>query len=95
MHNDVTRKRRGRRVAVSDSGGTAAVQLARKAGCFPILVSASAKNHEALKDIVATECFDYRDPDVVGKTRGHSINTRVNHCIMLWIPFFNKSYVIT
>ncbi|PYH94379.1 hypothetical protein BO71DRAFT_398954 [Aspergillus ellipticus CBS 707.79] len=49
--------------------GTAAVQFAKMAGCFPILATASSKNHEALYALGATECFDYRDPDVVEKVK--------------------------
>ena len=45
--------------------GTAAVQFAKTAGCYPILITASTKNHESLQSLGATECFDYRDPDIV------------------------------
>lgn len=45
--------------------GSAAVQLAKMAGCYPILTTASKKNHDALRALGATECFDYRDKDIV------------------------------
>ena len=41
------------------------IQLAKLAGFNPIFTTASAKNHEALKAIGATHCFDYREPTVV------------------------------
>jgi hypothetical protein len=41
------------------------IQLAKLAGFNPIFTTASAKNHEALKAIGATHCFDYRQPTVV------------------------------
>ncbi|GAB1218547.1 hypothetical protein ATERTT37_007806 [Aspergillus terreus] len=47
--------------------GTAAIQLAAKAGCTPILTTASPRNNAALRQLGATECFDYADPDVVSK----------------------------
>lgn len=43
--------------------------MAKKAGCFPILTTASPKNHAKLMEIGATECFDYNDKDVVQKIR--------------------------
>lgn len=46
------------------SVGTAAVQLARAAGCNPIITTASPQNHGKLKDLGATDCFDYRDDSV-------------------------------
>lgn len=49
--------------------GSAAVQFAKKAGCFPIIATASERNNEAVLGLGATECFDYRDPDVVGKIK--------------------------
>lgn len=49
----------------SSAVGTAAVQFAKMAGCYPILATASEKNHQALRELGATECFDYRDPNIV------------------------------
>ncbi|KAJ5959260.1 uncharacterized protein N7479_006410 [Penicillium vulpinum] len=49
----------------SSAVGCAIIQLAKKAGCYPILTTASPKNHAKLLEIGATECFDYRDPNVV------------------------------
>lgn len=43
--------------------------MAKKAGGFPILTTASPKNHAKLMEIGATECFDYNDKDVVQKIR--------------------------
>ncbi|KIX01025.1 uncharacterized protein Z518_10091 [Rhinocladiella mackenziei CBS 650.93] len=47
--------------------GWAAVQLAKAAGLSPIITTASASNHQSLKELGATHCFDYRDDDVVVK----------------------------
>lgn len=47
--------------------GSAAVQFAKMAGCYPILATASAKNHAALSALGATECFDYHDSEIVKK----------------------------
>jgi NADPH:quinone reductase-like Zn-dependent oxidoreductase len=49
--------------------GTAAIQLASAAGISPILVTASPQNHEALKKLGATHCFNYRDEDVVDQIK--------------------------
>ncbi|KAK9768607.1 hypothetical protein K7432_000594 [Basidiobolus ranarum] len=51
----------------SGAVGSAAIQLAKKAGCYPILATASPKNHAKLLEIGATECFDYNDCEVVQK----------------------------
>ena len=51
------------------SVGWATLQLAREAGFSPILVTASAGNHEGLRRGGATHCFDYRDGNVVGDIR--------------------------
>ncbi|KAJ5761287.1 hypothetical protein N7520_008443 [Penicillium odoratum] len=51
----------------SSAVGSAIIQLAKKAGCYPILTTASPKNHAKLLEIGATECFDYNDPKVVQK----------------------------
>ncbi|PYH42569.1 zinc-binding alcohol dehydrogenase family protein [Aspergillus saccharolyticus JOP 1030-1] len=53
----------------SSAVGSAIIQLAKKAGCHPILTSASPRNHGRLLEIGATECFDYNDPDVVQNIR--------------------------
>lgn len=45
--------------------GLAAIQLAKQAGFSPILTTASAKNHNTLKQLGATACFDYRSENVV------------------------------
>ncbi|KAH8594255.1 hypothetical protein B0O99DRAFT_687896 [Bisporella sp. PMI_857] len=47
------------------SVGVAAIQLAKAAGLSPILTTASKHNHDTLKSLGATACFDYRDEDVV------------------------------
>ncbi|KAJ5660933.1 uncharacterized protein N7484_000305 [Penicillium longicatenatum] len=53
----------------SSAVGSACIQLAKKAGCYPILTTASPKNHAKILEIGATECFDYNDKDVVQKIR--------------------------
>lgn len=45
--------------------GLSAIQLAKAAGLDPIITTASAQNHTALKELGATHCFDYRDEKVV------------------------------
>lgn len=49
--------------------GQAGIQLAKAAGFSPIITTASPKNHDLLKQLGATYCFDYRSPDVVEKVR--------------------------
>lgn len=49
--------------------GTAAIQLARAMGLKPIFTTASPANHEALLRLGATQCFDYRDPNIVNVVR--------------------------
>ncbi|OIW32863.1 GroES-like protein [Coniochaeta ligniaria NRRL 30616] len=49
--------------------GWAALQLARAAGFGTIIVTASMKNHAALKEAGATHCFDYHDDTVVADIR--------------------------
>ncbi|KAL0935867.1 uncharacterized protein CTRU02_208081 [Colletotrichum truncatum] len=44
--------------------GVAAVQLARAIGVRNIIVTATSSRHQLLKDLGATHCFDYKDPDV-------------------------------
>ncbi|KAH6986866.1 chaperonin 10-like protein [Ilyonectria destructans] len=49
--------------------GMAAIQLAR-ASCVPSIVAiASAKRHDFLKSLGATQCFDYHDESVVDKVK--------------------------
>ncbi|KPM42715.1 hypothetical protein AK830_g3852 [Neonectria ditissima] len=45
--------------------GSAAIQIAKSAGFNPIFATASPKNHDELKRLGATHCFDYRSPLVV------------------------------
>lgn len=47
--------------------GHAAIQVAREAGFGPIFTTASAKHHSTLRDLGATECFDYHDSHVIDK----------------------------
>lgn len=49
--------------------GLAAIQIAKQAGFSPIFTTASKKNHDSLKQLGATECFDYRNEDVVEEIR--------------------------
>lgn len=51
----------------SSAVGSAAIQFAKKAGCYPILGTASPKNFSKVLSLGATDCFDYRDPDIVQK----------------------------
>ncbi|KAL2673728.1 hypothetical protein Neosp_012171 [[Neocosmospora] mangrovei] len=45
--------------------GQGAIKLAKAAGFNPILTTASPHNHDALKQLGATHCFDYRSPTIV------------------------------
>lgn len=45
--------------------GQSAIKLAKAAGFSPVLTTASSHNHEALKRIGATYCFDYESATVV------------------------------
>jgi NADPH:quinone reductase-like Zn-dependent oxidoreductase len=49
--------------------GCAAIQLAKAMNIKPILTTASPSNHQALIKLGATQCFDYRDPEVVGSVQ--------------------------
>lgn len=49
--------------------GHAAIQVAKAAGFNPIFATASSKNHETLKQLGATQVFDYRDSDVIDQIR--------------------------
>jgi NADPH:quinone reductase-like Zn-dependent oxidoreductase len=53
----------------SSSVGLSAVQLARASGVYPILVTASGKNHSLLLRLGATRCFDYNSPTVVAEIK--------------------------
>ncbi|KAL1637761.1 putative secondary metabolism biosynthetic enzyme [Neofusicoccum ribis] len=53
----------------ASSLGFMAIQFAKATGARPIFTTASPANHAALKDLGATECFDYKDPDVVSKIK--------------------------
>lgn len=44
--------------------GSAAIQLAKAASCYPIITTASPKNHETLLSLGADFCLDYRAGDV-------------------------------
>ena len=49
--------------------GWAAIQMAKAAGFGPIYTTASLRNHDVLKRLGATECFDYHDAGVVANVR--------------------------
>lgn len=49
--------------------GLCLVQLARASAMSTIITTASPARHELLKDLGATHCFEYKDPDVTGKIR--------------------------
>ncbi|MCJ1383134.1 hypothetical protein MMC17_006247 [Xylographa soralifera] len=53
----------------ASSVGSACIQLAKASGCHPIYTTASAHNHAMLKEIGATECFDYKSPTVLDDIR--------------------------
>ncbi|GKT50028.1 trans-enoyl reductase fsr4 [Colletotrichum spaethianum] len=53
----------------SASVGACMLQLARASGTSPIFVTASPARHELLKKLGATQCFDYRAPDVVSRIK--------------------------
>lgn len=55
--------------------GLAAIQIAKAAGFSPIFTTASAKNHAVLRELGATQCFDYRDPNVVEQIRAATEQT--------------------
>jgi NADPH:quinone reductase-like Zn-dependent oxidoreductase len=50
--------------------GCAAIQLAKAMKIEPIFVTASPSNHQALMQLGATQCFDYRDSGVVESLHG-------------------------
>lgn len=49
----------------SSGVGLAAVQFARASGVDPIYVTASSERHPLLRELGATQCFDYKSPTVV------------------------------
>lgn len=49
--------------------GLSAIQIAKRAGFSPILTTASKKNHDILRQLGATACFDYRTDSVVEDIR--------------------------
>ncbi|KAJ5097310.1 hypothetical protein N7456_008031 [Penicillium angulare] len=49
--------------------GTVAIQLAAAAGLSPILTTASPHNHNEMRKLGATHCFNYRDDDVLDQIR--------------------------
>ncbi|KAF5590006.1 alcohol dehydrogenase [Fusarium subglutinans] len=49
----------------ASSVGMMAIQLAKAAGLQHIFATASAKNHDILRELGATHCFDYRSRNVV------------------------------
>lgn len=49
----------------SSSVGLAAVQFARASGVYPIYVTASSERHPLLRELGATQCFNYKSPTVV------------------------------
>ncbi|QMW40855.1 hypothetical protein G4B11_004135 [Aspergillus flavus] len=53
----------------SSSVGLCAVQLARASGIYPIFVTASPQRHPLLLELGATQCFDYRSPEVVSQIK--------------------------
>ncbi|THH10406.1 hypothetical protein EW145_g1353 [Phellinidium pouzarii] len=68
----------------SSSSGQYLVQLLKLAGYTKILVTASPHNHSLLRDLGATQCFDYRSPelatDILMSTGGDKVPTVVD-CI--------------
>ncbi|KAB8070335.1 chaperonin 10-like protein [Aspergillus leporis] len=52
---------------VSSSVGLCAVQLAKASGIYPIFVTASPSRHALLRGLGATQCFDYKSPNVVSQ----------------------------
>ncbi|KAF5989592.1 ToxD-like protein [Fusarium bulbicola] len=49
----------------ASSVGMMAIQLAKAAGLQYIFATASAKNHDILRELGATHCFDYRSSSVI------------------------------
>lgn len=55
--------------------GQAAIQLAAAAGFSPIITTASPRNHDLLKSLGATYCFDYNSDSVEDDIRGAVANS--------------------
>ncbi|KAK4250405.1 chaperonin 10-like protein [Corynascus novoguineensis] len=55
----------------ASSVGMYVLQVLRHWGYRHVLAVASGKHHEALKELGARQCFDYREGDVVGKVLGY------------------------
>ena len=53
----------------SSAVGNAAIQLAREAGVWPIIVTASSQHHAELMQRGATVCIDYKDNEVLEKIK--------------------------
>ncbi|RGP73121.1 hypothetical protein FLONG3_6437 [Fusarium longipes] len=51
------------------SVGQAAIQLAKAAGFYPIITTASSQNHEAMEQLGASHVFDYKSSSVVQDIR--------------------------
>ncbi|KAL1864007.1 hypothetical protein Daus18300_007972 [Diaporthe australafricana] len=49
--------------------GICLIQLARASGVTPIIATASPGRHGLLRDLGATHCFDYKDPEAISKIR--------------------------
>lgn len=52
------------------------VQALRLAGFTDIFAVASSKHHEYLRTLGATQCFDYRSPDIVAQIRAAAASTK-------------------
>ncbi|KAF5655278.1 ToxD-like protein [Fusarium sp. NRRL 25303] len=62
----------------ASSVGNAAIQLAKAMGVKWIFTTASPANHEALLELGATKCFNYRDPNVVDAIKASCEETSVS-----------------
>ncbi|GJE93291.1 zinc-binding alcohol dehydrogenase family protein [Phanerochaete sordida] len=58
------------------SSGQFFIQALRLAGFTDIFAVASSKHHEYLRTLGATQCFDYRSPDVVAQIRAAATSTK-------------------
>ncbi|GJE93281.1 zinc-binding alcohol dehydrogenase family protein [Phanerochaete sordida] len=58
------------------SSGQFFIQALRLAGFTDIFAVASSKHHEYLRTLGATQCFDYRSPDVVAQIRAAAASTK-------------------
>ncbi|KAL2163377.1 hypothetical protein VTH06DRAFT_5434 [Thermothelomyces fergusii] len=70
----------------ASSVGTFAIQSARDLGFFRIYVTASPRHHDYLRQLGATDVFDYRDPDAVAKiiaaAERDGVRLRTAHCVV-------------